>query len=162
MYNYDTYQNEYFSYYGSSQPEGSIDAVFKTNVHWFFVEFKNGVLVSNKVKDMKKKLVPSLLTFLDTIHETLSYARNHISFILVYNIVKNPTYTKVLLRNEVQESESRNELKSKIVKLAKKEPVFFKLGQYKNVFFKDVYTYNQEQFKDFLQKNYTDKAIVEV
>lgn len=59
----------------------------------------------------------------------------------------------------MQKSKTRNELKNNIAKLAKKEIVFFRLGQYKNVYFKDIHTYNQEQFNYFLH-NKTSNVLI--
>lgn len=102
--NFDQVKRRYTNALGLSENNAaSVDAVIPFSQHIAFVEFKNGKVNNRNVKD---KLRDSLLLFLDITGKTAAYARNHLDFILVYNLEKNPLpnqYTKGIL----QESPSR-------------------------------------------------------
>ena len=67
----------------SEDNAASVDAVMQFPAGVFFIEFKNGKVNKQNVKD---KMHDSLLLFCDIIGKNISYTRENISFILVYNI----------------------------------------------------------------------------
>ena len=54
-----------------------------------FIEFKNGYMEKRKGPELKEKIYDSLLILTDIIGENISYTREHLNYILVYNEVKN-------------------------------------------------------------------------
>ncbi len=148
--NFDQVKRRYTNALGLSENNAaSVDAVIPFSQHIAFVEFKNGKVNNRNVKD---KLRDSLLLFLDITGKTAAYARNHLDFILVYNLEKNPLpnqYTKGIL----QESPSRIAIAEHFSRKADTEFILFDLERYQKLYFRKVHTYSKERFEAYLQKN---------
>ncbi len=128
----------------------SVDALLQSNERLYFIEFKNGHMKGEKV-GVKEKLRDSLLIYCETTQHTVAYTREYAEFILVYNEKKNPLpnqYTK----NGTQPSPSRNFITKQIAQLGKREIVLFDLERFKTLYFRDVHTYTQAEFENFLSK----------
>ena len=65
----------------------SVDALLQMDEDLAFVEFKNGKVDKRNVKD---KARDSLLMLCDLMKRTISYTREHLDFIVVYNEERNP------------------------------------------------------------------------
>ena len=109
----------------------------------FFIEFKNGRIVKKESEikfeikyQIESKIKDSLLIFCDIIKKNISYTRENLIFILVYNGSKN----------------SREKIAQHINNMAKKEFVLFGLEKLKGLSFKEIYTYTEKEFADYLQK----------
>lgn len=141
----------------------SNDALYFGEDECFFIEFKNGK-ISNEVNfEINKKIYDSLLILFDLQYKdkqgrfvnSISYTRQTMTYILVYN-EKNylnfgptrQTKTGIERQKESLLSCHRNELYKGISKLAKEEFILFGLDQFKNYFFKNVYTYTEKEFED--------------
>lgn len=123
----------------------SVDGLFSAENSLVFVEFKNGAVERRNVKD---KIRDSLLIFCDITHETISFTRQNVEFVLVYNEEKNPLpnqYTK-----GIQASGSRRYISKRLAQMGGTEIVLFDLDRYNTLYFKKVHTYSQEEFEIFL------------
>lgn len=134
----------------------STDALLKCNGTGllYFIEFKNGKLVRNsiskdkivddpiKVAEIKEKVRDSLLIYNDITHSNISYTRNNAVFILVYNEQKN------------DRGNSLNLIHNNIMRRAKKEEIRFQLACFEKIYFKEVHTYTESQFTEFLNHNF--------
>ncbi len=81
--------------------------------------------------------------------ENISFCRNNIYFILVYNEGKNPDG-----KSEIKQEDSSKARISKYVhRKAKKKFVRFGLDRFEKIYFKEVFTYTESEFeKAFLHE----------
>jgi hypothetical protein len=128
----------------------SADAIINSKKGLVLIEFKNGSVNNRDVKD---KVRDSVLILCDIIKCNISYIRENIDFILVYNETKNPL-PKQIIKGIVQESHSRTFISKKLAQKGKQEFVLFDLDRYKKFLFKEVHTYTQEEFEEYLEKNH--------
>ena len=81
--NFDKFKTKYTNDLRLSEEcAASADALLQTDTGLAFVEFKNGKVNNRNVKD---KIRDSLLLFCDFTQKTISYTREHVDFIVVYN-----------------------------------------------------------------------------
>ncbi|MFR6454054.1 MAG: hypothetical protein ACLUOG_03405 [Peptoniphilus lacrimalis] len=128
----------------------SCDGLVFTDDLWIFIEFKNGK-ISNTGKHykVKKKVPHSLNIFCDILGINISTTREKMIFILVYNKDKN----------KISDSECQNNSNSKdfiighVFDKAKEEFVRFDLLKYKGVYFKEVHTFNVDEFCEYFDNN---------
>lgn len=112
--------------------------------HFYFVEFKNGEMKKEKIFNVYNKIYDSLLIFNDIIGENISFCRNHVTFILVYNESKNPDGN-----NHVKNEDcSKAEIAKHFFKKAKKKYVRFDLERFHKIYFHEVFTYTEKEFAD--------------
>lgn len=129
----------------SEEVANSFDALALDDEFFAFIEFKNGKM-KNEKQSVKNKIRDSLLIFCDITKKDISFTRNNMVFILVYNGDKNP------LPNQLQdESSSRVGIGRHMAQKAKKEFVLFDLKRFERLYFKKVHTYTTEQFKEYLK-----------
>lgn len=118
-----------------------------------FIEFKNGYMEKRKGPELKEKIYDSLLILTDIIGENISYTREHLNYILVYNGVKNSDNENINPKTKVQESQSREEISKYIFRHAQDRKIDFGLEKFKGYCFKEVATYTQEEFEqEFVAK----------
>ena len=128
----------------------SCDGLVFTDDLWIFIEFKNGK-ISNTGKHykVKKKVPHSLNIFCDILGINISTTREKMIFILVYNKDKN----------KISDSECQNNSNSKdfiighVFDKANKDPIGFGLHKYKGVYFKEVHTFNVDEFCEYFYDN---------
>ncbi len=138
--NFDKVKDEYITGLHISENPRSNDALLITpDNKSFFIEFKNGYMDNKKIFDVKGKIYESLPILTDIIGKGISYTRNELGYILVYNGVKN---------------DPSIDIKKHIAGKAKAELIRFDLERFKNFFFKDVHTYTETEFEEFLVKNH--------
>lgn len=118
----------------------SVDAVFIEGNRIIFIEFKNGNIEN---KNIKYKIKDSILMCSDILDVSIRYFRKHASAIVVYNQDKYPVKNKGL---EVIKSAVLN-------KANNKEVVKFGLEMYKGMFLKEVHTYTQKEFDEYVKAN---------
>lgn len=147
---FDLLQERYFKFHKSDRPFASMDGLWQIGDEWYFIEFKNGKIDHKTKKNIREKVTASLMTLLDILDETLSYARTHIHFILVYNPARNFSDKQSLQCDEIQDSPSRNYIKARINQFAKRRFVLFGVISYEYIFFKSVHTYHQKEFESFI------------
>ncbi len=135
---FDDVKTQYTSDLGlRNRVAASLDALALVDSCTIFVEFKNGSM-KGKVKEVKDKIRDSLLIFCDIVKTDISYTRQNIIFILVYNEQKNPI--------------SREEIATHVLNKAGKELIRYDLEQFETIFFKEVHTYTESQFNKYINK----------
>lgn len=118
-----------------SYPSKSNDSVVEYKNMDYFVEFKNSMFP--KKKDLYGKIRDSMLVYLDIMDEKLSYARENVGYILVFQ--KDKGFPKI-----------ENGLKN----LAKQKMEYASIRtNCKGLYFKDVLFMSAEEFKKFVCKN---------
>ena len=149
--NFDLVKRLYANNLGlSEEAVSSADALIEPNDILTLIEFKNGK-VNNR--DIKDKAIDSLLILSDIISKGISYTRENLDFIVVYNESKNPLpnqYTKGMVR----ESPARMAISKYFLQKGGKEIVLFDLERYKKLYFRDIHTYTQEEFQEYLKSNF--------
>lgn len=90
-----------------------------------------------------------ILIFNDIVQKNISFCRENLYFILVYNEEKNSCG-----KNEVKQQDSSKIVISKYIhKKAKKKFIRFGLAKFEKIYFKEVFTYTEKEFEDnFLSK----------
>lgn len=153
--NFDRVKNEYTKNLDIRLAKGcapkSCDALYLgKNGEIVFIEFKNGELNKKQRENIRIKILDSLLIFSDLTvkipNKILTFTRENVHFILVYNEEKNAASSD----NEslVQNAEDRTFIASTLA--AKSGEIFIQFGfeRYKKMYFKEVYTYTKEEFQN--------------
>ena len=147
----------------------SNDALVITEEESCFIEFKNGKIDNRVNYELNKKIHDSLFILFDLGYvdpngrriSSISYTRQNMDYILVYNEEKNleAGFTRQTLEGferqkvKVNKSKHRDKLFSAVRGLANEELIKFGLDQYKNYLFKDVHTYTVNEFEEkFLKR----------
>lgn len=134
----------------SEENAASVDGLFEVSEHLVFIEFKNGDMKNQKRK-VKDKIYNSLLMFCDITKKHISDTREWLEFILVYNINKNPLPNQIK-KSQVQESPSRTNIAKHFSGKANEEFIRFGLEKFKVLYFSDVHTYSEVEFKEYLER----------
>lgn len=149
--NFDLVKRLYTNSLGlSEEVVSSADALVETNDSIALIEFKNGTVVNREIKN---KARDSLLILCDIIEKEISYTRKYLDFVLVYNESKNPLpnqYTKGVVRD----SSSRLNISKYFLQKGKEEIVLYDLNRYKGIYFREIHTYTQEEFEEYLKSNF--------
>lgn len=146
--NFDSVKTAYANGIGLSEEViKSVDAITQFGDEIVFIEFKNGKVENSNVKD---KVRDSLLVFLDIVQKNISYSRESITLIVVYNANKNPE-RRQNTKPIIQEEPSLTFIGKNLAKKAGTEMVRFNLERYKKIYFKEVHTYSQEEFDSYLK-----------
>lgn len=145
---FDKVKRKYTNQLGlSEESAASADALLPSDHGAVFVEFKNGKVNNRNVKD---KIRDSILILCDILNKTISYTREHIDFIVVYNQQKNPLPNQ-MKKQKIQESVSREEIGKFFSQKANQEFILFDLEKYKGMYFRDVHTYSKQEFEKYLE-----------
>lgn len=132
----------------SEDNAASVDGLAPMSDGIVFIEFKNGKVNNRNVKD---KVRDSLLIFCDITKQDIDYTRNSTEFVLVYNEKKNPLPNQY--KKDLQPSPpSLTYISKRIAQMGKSEFILFDLERYKSLYFRDVHTYSQEEFEEYLSK----------
>ncbi|MDR2706048.1 MAG: hypothetical protein LBC02_09745 [Planctomycetaceae bacterium] len=75
----------------------SCDALYKNNNNWLLIEFKNGQIDDKKVHEIRGKIFESLLLLTEKLGETITFTRNYMIFVLVYNNQVNHSAKRIKL-----------------------------------------------------------------
>ena len=129
----------------SAKGATSLDALAVFEDRLELIEFKNGC-VRNELKNVEDKIRDSLLFFCDIMEKNITYTRNHVDFILVYNESKN----KEKDCHNSQAPEEREAISSHLFEKAREEKIRFRLDKFKKLYFRNVHTYTEQQFKAHL------------
>ncbi len=131
---FDALKDEYIIRYGGLEGIRSNDALLEDRVNHVlvFVEFKNGNITDPaSKKKLREKIFDSMAIFTDLTNKTITYSREHMEYVLVYNDEKN---------------HFKHNIKRRVARRAKQETIHFGLAKFKHYFFKDVHTYTKEEF----------------
>lgn len=146
---FDKVKQVYANTLGHSEDDVfSVDGLAHTDTELVLIEFKNGKVNNKNIYD---KIRDSLLVFCDTTNTNVSYTRQNMDFILVYNEDRNPLPNQ-LTKGIVQDSKSRLTIAQCLARLGKKEFPRFGIERFEKLYFKAVHTYSQEEFERFIPK----------
>lgn len=144
---FDQVKRQYINALGMTEESASsVDAIIPFKDCISFVEFKNGKVNNRNIKD---KARDSLLVFMDITKKNISYTRDRVEFIVVYNLDKNPLPNQIK-KELVQESPSRIAIGDYFSAKGKRELVLFDLERYEGLYFSKVHTYSAEAFEKYL------------
>lgn len=147
---FDTVKTQYANkLHLSEETASSLDAILLIHEHEVFIEFKNGN-IKNEKRKIKDKIRDSLLIYCDITDKHISYTRANIVFILVYNEKKNPIPHNLKLENSVRQN-AREKIAEHIIKKANEELIRFDLEKFKTLYFKEVHTYTENEFEEYLK-----------
>ena len=152
--NFDAVKDDYVKNLGLSETPFSNDAlVFTDDGEYYFIEFKNGHINSEIVIELRRKIYDSLLIFTDIIGKGISFTREKMSYILVYNEDRNLITEGET--NQMQHSPSRRKIAVHFIeKMAKERFAQFGLGRYDKLCYKNMYAYDKEEFeREFVQRH---------
>lgn len=143
--NFDNVKSEYIRNLKLTKTPLSSDALFiKSKNEIYFVEFKNGKISKKVIYNVYNKIYDSLLIYMDIIEKNISFCRENVNFILVYNESKNP--------KEPQDS-AKASIGKHFANKAKKKYVRFDLQQFERLYFHEVNTYTEEEFEHQFLEN---------
>ena len=126
----------------------SVDALLSKANYDVFIEFKNGSLSKKEARlGIYSKIQDSLLMLCDITDSHISQLRQCLDFILVYNEVKNPS----------KHNMAKDYINDHLTALGGKEFVRFGLERYAGVYFRNVHTYNVEEFEEYVLRFRFDK-----
>lgn len=156
--NFDTIKKIYSKNIGKLHDTPcSNDAILldnKNNI--IFIEFRNGTISKLDCFTLKKKIYDSMLIMNDITKVSISYSRHNMIYILVYNNEVNlKTKDEQLLakQNDKKAVSSSYEYKAivkQFSKYSKEEYVCFGLNIFKNYIFKEVHTYDKDEFNQYI------------
>lgn len=143
---FDKVKDEYISKMKLSTTPCSTDALYiNKKSQCYFVEFKNGKISKGKIYSIFNKIYDSLLIFNDIVNVNISFCRENVNFILVYNETKNPNTDETIMN---QDKNSRVEIGKYFSKKAKKHFIRFDLEKFQKIYFHEVYTYTEKEFEE--------------
>ena len=154
--NFDDVKKEYVKQLGVSEIPKSNDALFDDGKGFLvFVEFKNGFMDRPKQFAVRKKVYDSALIFTDITSTGISYMRDHMKYILVYNETANQGNNsdkdlKEKQKTAVQQSPAFDAFAKNMGKYAHEEYVCFGLKIFQDYCFKEVHTYTEAEFNAYL------------
>lgn len=154
--NFDGVKEEYVKSLGVSEIPKSNDALFDDGKGYLvFVEFKNGFMDRPKQFAVRKKVYDSALVFTDITSTGISYMRDHMKYILVYNETANQDNDldeelKKKRKTAVQPSPSFDAIAKNLGRCANEEYVCFGLKIFQNYCFKEVHTFTEAEFDAYL------------
>lgn len=122
------------------------------NGKFLFIEFKNGDIQSNhKKEEIRCKITESLLIFNDIINETLTFDRNSVNYILVYNKGNNPKF-------QDQRTSSLTKIATSIGATANMTYLINGFDRYR-AYFHDIKTINETEFSVIVNQLQTNTYI---
>lgn len=146
---FDRVKSAYIKGMGLNDTPSSSDALYERQPgEYFLVEFKNGRLNKPDIYSVQKKIYDSLLIFNDIMDANISFCREHVDFILVYNESKNPKPADETSDSLDAPTPSRVAIGQYWSKKANRHFIRFDLEQFKTIYFHDVFTYSVQEFEE--------------
>lgn len=141
--NFDKVKDTYIQNLNLSKVPSSSDALLITDNNMYLIEFKNTKISNKVIFKVHYKIYDSLLILTDIISNNVSFCRDNVVFILVYNEDKNLYDGK----------SAKASITSYFMNKANVNNIRFGLERFKNLYFKDVFTYTEKEFENnFLKK----------
>ena len=144
---FDQVKDEYARSLSVSQLPKSCDALYieEAEEEWYLIEFKSGVITNSKY-ELRQKLYDSLLVLSDVIGEGISFMRQHLRFVLVYDASKNPAENG---ESVASESTSLRKLKKYFIEeKAGGRFIEFGFSFFEGLYLKQVYTMTVDEFEE--------------
>lgn len=164
---FDLVKDAYIKSLSVKDTPNSNDALVFIENQYYFIEFKNAN-IRNHGSNIRKSIYDSLLILLDLIKQNITFARENVNYILVYNYdkskkiiekVRQERDNSKLGKNEIQTSPSFFDFHRALDHLAETQ-TFDILGlsaTFQNLYFKNVLSYDKDEFeKLFVEKYLTD------
>jgi hypothetical protein len=126
--NFDTFKDSIVRRFGLSESPKSCDALCYINGQFFLIEFKNGKMNKHEIRG---KIFESLLLLTEELKVTINYTRDNLTFILVYN----------------DSAQGRHDIDSALSRKAKINDILFGLDGFERLYFKKVFTMNENEFE---------------
>jgi hypothetical protein len=144
---FDAVKNKYIKKLSLREPPKSSDAFYVDNCgEMYLIEFKSG-----QVRDVWLKICNSLLILTDILNKGISYTRQNLCYILVYNETKNPSVEEC----ELQDSQSRTSIGRYVSEKAGKRFIRFSLERFEKLYFKAVFTATEDEFENRFVRNWS-------
>lgn len=140
--------------------------IIKQNNQWIFIEFKSGLIREDVERECVIKIYDTVLLSIDIAFNNaieyikenpLQFFRRKCDYYLVYSS-KNEPYNEEYMTDETrrylnsvgyfQKNKSRKGIAEHIAKKAKENYILFGLHKFKGYLFKDVYTMDENAFKE--------------
>jgi len=142
--NFDTVKDRYIDSLSVPETPASNDAFFiDSRGEMFFIEFKAGVM-ERKIYEVRLKLFDSLLILTDIIGKGVSFTRDHLNYILVFDESKNPMQEGEFT---YQVTPSRERINSRYIKKGGSEFIRFRLRRFQRLYVKNVFTVDRDEFE---------------
>ncbi|MDR3174102.1 MAG: hypothetical protein LBU19_07625 [Treponema sp.] len=136
--NFDKFKQSIAAKYALRNSPNSCDALYmRSETEWFLIEFKNGRIDEEKIFQIRGKIFQSLLLLTEKLDKTISFTRENLNFILVYN-----------------ENTARIDIGKSLYKLAGNSEFFpFGLDGLQRLYFKEVHVWTMQEFgSNFVEK----------
>lgn len=145
---FDAVKDEYIKelHIRGDAPKSNDALMIRSDTEAVFIEFKNGNMTKKLQFDIRKKMYDSMLMLTDIIGKNISYTRDHLDYILVYN-AKNDDKEDIDPKSEYRESRSRDKIDEIILEYGGQRHIKFKLEMFQRYCFRNVYTYTKEEFE---------------
>lgn len=162
---FDKVKDKYTQCFRPADTPASNDVLAKKDDQFYFIEFKNGSV--NKYNIMKK-IYDSLLIFMDIQDKNISFTRENVNFILVYDYEKNKIeinkeiekrkrQQNKLDKSEILKSSSFNEIIKNIANLANQNNDAFGLRAiFGKIYLKGVKIYQANEFEVEFVRGYSN------
>lgn len=148
--NFDLVKDKYCKMNNIKISLNSNDALYYDENNITFIEFKNGKISKQEAIKIRGKVYDSVIILSDITTQKISYIRDNVDYILVYNKIKNQENIDSSSKKEVDFSPSLNNFTKTLSKPANKEYVAFGLNRFKNYCLKNIYTFTEEEFEDYI------------
>lgn len=117
----------------------SIDAILCENDKILFIEFKNGILDEDDIEKIRIKIRDSIIIYSDITSTTVSYFREKVEFVLVYNKLKNSC-------------DGLQRIKKYIEKKSRLKLIQGGFNRFKGIYFNDVHTFAVDEFERYINR----------
>lgn len=152
--NFDDVKKDYIKLLHLSDTPQSNDALYINSKEYaIFIEFKNGYVLGKEKFSIRKKIYDSMLILTDIIGKGISYTREHLDYILVYNKDKNTEEDNS--KTKYSKSESRDKIDRTLLGYGNDSFIECGVEIFKGYCFKDVHTYTQEEFESLFVNKYS-------
>lgn len=142
--NFDRLTEAVAGQYRAGKPVCSSDALYiRDDQHLYLIEFKNAKSSNIPKKSLKLKAYDSIMTLQCALYSeySLDKLKTMVTFVFVYNNACG----------DLETNDSFEKLKKKVKEFTSgKELILFGLDIYKDVFYKEVFTVDKEQFESVL------------
>ena len=138
----------------SENPKSMMLCLYLMEMIQFLLNLKMDLWTQQKKFAVRKKIYDSVIILTDILNMGISNLKDHMQYILVYNETVNAEEREVKNKKSyVQPSESFDNFAKIISKQAKSEYVCFGVKIFENYCFKNVHTYTEKEFEQFLTEN---------
>lgn len=154
---FDAVKNDYIKSLKLTRTPKSNDALAQRNETFYFIEFKSGHV---KKHDIAKKIYDSLLILMDIISQGITFTRENVEFILVYDYEKNKKAIereidrrskggRQLGKREIQLSTGITDFAKDLSSLAKTNyDPFYMAEDFKGLYLRDFKSYEVSEFEE--------------